>query len=194
MTRNLNKIGLVLLLAVISLTAFKCNKKPQSPSDGITFPSGVHLPGTPRYAVNTPGGVLVISDVTVPADALTAIDEGITNQITRINAAWPGWTVGANLNEYKVFFIDPTATNQDGSPAILVYGIQSAGTTIGVANDGFPYSVLVLPHQQATNWRYRDYLMRSAWHESEHDREWHNNQGVFYYFVQPGMDVHPHFP
>lgn len=195
----MNTIAIILMIAAIAgavvFVLWKRRKKPVT--DGITFPNGIHLPGTPGYAYATPGGAQVVSVVPVPDDVLPLIDEGITNQLTRINAAKPDWANKRNISDYHIFFIDPMAVNQvndPGSPALIVSGVQTAGTCVGVAGDGFSGDFIVAPHQQDTQWRYRSYLVNTTWHESEHQREWANDRGVFYYFVQPGMDNHPHFP
>lgn len=195
----MNTIAIVIMIAAIAgavVFVLWGRRKKTAPQDGITFPNGIHLPGTPGYAYATPGGAQVVSVVPVPADVLPLIDEGITNQLTRINAAKPDWANKRNISDYHIFFIDPMATNQvndPGSPALIVSGYQTAGTCVGVAGDGFGGDFIVLPHQQATQWRYRSYLVNSAWSESEHIREWFNDTGVFYGFLGTG-DVHPHFP
>lgn len=194
----MNTLAIILMIAAIAgavgYVLWKRRKKPVT--DGITFPNGIHLPGTPGYAYATPQGGQVVSVVTVPDRALAVIDEGYTNQLTRINAAKPEWANKKTIPEYKIFFIDPMATNQindPGSPALIVSGYQTAGTCVGIAGDGFGSDFIVLPHQAATDWQHLDYLMHSVWHESEHIREWFNDTGVFYGFLGTG-DVHPHFP
>lgn len=163
----------------------------------IVHESAVPIPQDVPYAFRTPGGVSV-SSVTnyVPDAALEAIDEGIRNQIERISAAHPEWAARANLVDYRVMFINPMAENVEtdpGSPALIVYGIQSAGTCVGIGGDGFTLDFIVLPHQVDTSWAHIDYLMHSAWYESEHIREWFNDTAVFNSFLGTG-DIHPHFP
>lgn len=155
-----------------------------------------------KYDKVTPGGVKVMSTVPVAAHALRLLDEGITNQITRHNNAFPHWQFGKQLSDYTVLFVDPMVTNKEtepGSPALAVHGgefgvIQTAGTCIGV----WPHSAadkpyIVLPHQEEQDWHFTDYLMRSAWHESEHIREFLNDWAVFQSYAIAG-DIHPHVP
>jgi hypothetical protein len=151
-----------------------------------------------KYAAVTPGGVQVRSTVEVPASALPFIDEGIDNQIKRHNNAYPHWAKYKNIAEYKALFVEPTATNQEtepGSPAIHVKGYQSAGTCIGTTplSSVRPSIYIVLPHQKNQGWRFTDYLMRSAWHESEHVREFSNDLTIFQQYANAG-DIHPHVP
>lgn len=154
------------------------------------------LPDNVPYGFTTPGGVLISSvSSVITSQALEAIDEGITNQLVRITAAHPDWNNKKSLPDYKIMFIEPQTRNQindPGSPAIFVHGIQSAGTCIGVGNDGFATDFIVLPHQ-SPDWGFTDYLMHSAWNESEHIREWFNDPVVFNSFLGSG-DIHPHFP
>lgn len=163
----------------------------------LTRGTAAPIPARLPYSFRTPGGVFVASVTNyVPDAALAAIDEGITNQLTRTEAAHPEWAAKRLLPDYRVIFIDPMATNAEtepGSPALLVWGIQSAGTCIGVGGDGVYPEYIVLPHQADSGWNYIDYLMHSAWHESEHIREWFNDQAVFNSFIGSG-DIHPHFP
>lgn len=151
----------------------------------------------------TPQGVSVRSTVPVPPAALQSIDTGINNQIVRHNAAYPKWDKGKAFPEYRVLFVDPMAFNQytdPGSPALLINGVQSAGTVIGMTEGNLspvkePY--IVLPHQQDSQWSHADYLMHSAWNESEHYREWINRDtepvGKWKEY-EGAFDVHPHVP
>lgn len=161
---------------------------------------GVPLPETFPINATTPGGIRVASVVPVPDSVLPLLDEGITNQLDRINAAKPEWANYKNLSDYIVLFIEPMATNKEtdpGSPAIIVKNglsyTQAAGTCVGLGNQGTGAPMIVLPHQEATNWSHTDYLMHSVWNESEHVREWTNDQTVFWSFTNAG-DIHPHFP
>jgi len=91
-----------------------------------------------------------------------------------------------------MLFIDPMATNRDGSPAIKVKGIQSAGTTIGLGEAPIterPY--LVLPHQGDSGWRYTDYLRDASANEADHYIAGCNNLIVFWWFLGR-RDIHPH--
>lgn len=148
-----------------------------------------------KYSYTTPEGARVRSTVPVPDVALNAVDNGIRNQIVRHNRKFPHWNNYRSISDYDVLFVEPTAHNvetEPGSPAILVRGTQSAGSAIGLeprsAADR-PY--MVIPHQEAEGWRFINYLMRTAWNESEHVREAVNDYGVFLHYAHTG-DIHPH--
>lgn len=187
---NLRRTFLLIFLLVLACTAFKCGEGEQI----TTVPDNLPI------SVTTPHGVKIRSVVPVPMQAQTAIETGILTQIQKTSAFYDGgsnggpWTQKRSLADYRVIFIDPQATNMDGTPAVMVRGIRSAGTVRGVGDDGWSEDSLILPHQADTNWRYLDYLRDAARFESEHDAEWANDKRVFYYFSQPGKDVHPHFP
>lgn len=144
-----------------------------------------------KYSYTTPKGARVESVVPVPSRQLELIDEGITNQIVRYRNAFPNWTKGRNVNEYNVLIVNPMATNmvnEPGSPALMVSGVQSAGTMIGITRKE---QWIVVPHQSDSNWQFEDYFVKTVWHESEHYVEAINDMTVFYQFVGAG-DVHPH--
>lgn len=143
-----------------------------------------------RFGTVTPAGVPIQSTVIVPQTALNTIDAALEELFVRYRAAYPAWMKAFTHREYAILFIDPMATNQDGSPAIAVQGQQSAGTCIGLP---FPMSYLVLPHQERQGWSYRDYLFNSVLHEAEHFLESHNDRAVFDRYT--GLqDTHPHVP
>jgi hypothetical protein len=150
----------------------------------------VTLPDRFPYVIARFGAPLIESVAPVPETAVAAITAGILQQIATTPIYW---TRQRRIEEYNVALIEPTATNMDGSPALMVRGIQSAGTVIGVGDDGHVPSVIILPHQGATSWAHLDYLKASARHESEHSAEWANDQAVFWQFIGSG-DIHPHFP
>lgn len=188
-----SRILLILFLVSVMTLGFKCGKDENAPP--ANSPCGVPMPLSFSTNVISPSGVWVIADVPVPQEALDDIDTGITNQLIRTRLAEPSWTEKNNFSDYHLMFVEPMATNQEtepGSPALIVKGYQTAGTVVGVGNDGCNMDFIVLPHQRDSNWKYRDYLMHSAWHESEHDREWPNNKNIFFSFANAG-DVHPHY-
>lgn len=157
----------------------------------------IDLPETFPFAYTTPRGVGISSVAAIPehlrAVVFNAIDEGIQYLLTATRARYPNWQNANSHGDYGIYFLEPTATNLDGSPALMINGIQSVGTVIGIANDGFPFPSLVLPHQAATDWRYLDYLMRSVWFEGEHLREHSNDLAVFYSYLGAN-DIHEHTP
>lgn len=150
-----------------------------------------------RHSYTTPGGARVMSTVAVPTTALADIDTGISNQIHRHDREYPHWANYRNLSDYDVVLIDPMAINvenEPGAPSIFVSGVQTAGTCIGVQPRSpakKPY--IIAPHQEGQGWRYRDYFMRTIWHESEHVRERQNDIGIFLSYTGAN-DVHPHVP
>ena len=150
-----------------------------------------------RYRYTTRNGVRITSTVEVPTDAMDLVENGIVEQIRRHSAAHPTWDRFKTLAEYAVVFIDPMGVSVEtlpGAPTLEVMGIQTAGTVIGTAPRArADQPTVVLPHQDADAWRFEDYLMRSAWHESEHVREFVNDHAVFLQYIGAG-DVHPHIP
>lgn len=156
------------------------------------------LPSHFPYSGITPFGVSWESVVPVPIEALDEVDAGIGEQIYRHSAKHPDWAVGRRHDEYKVYFVNPMAINvetEPGSPALIMpNGQHTAGTCVGVGHDTSRPPAIVLPHQKPMNWQFTDYLMHSAWHESEHLREFANDPQVFWFFSQPGNDIHPHVP
>jgi hypothetical protein len=158
---------------------------------------GKHLAKFEKKYV-TPLGAQVRSTVDVPNEFLSLIDDGIQNQIVRHNRAFPNWNNFKMVSDYKVLLIEPMGTNKEtepGSPCIFVNGWQTAGTCLGTYERTKLDPYIVVPHQAQQNWQYKDYFMRSVWHESEHAREWKNllNEptGRFFYYANSG-DVHPH--
>jgi hypothetical protein len=168
--------------------------------------------------VFTPGGATVRalkSMGTIPAEALDAIDRGISHQIRNSGALHPDWKVFQNLSEYQLYLIDPMTHNVEtdpGSPALIAKYLdlssnvgqqQTAGTCIGVdgaifipgtgpSNDA-RYPSIVLPYEPGEMDKHASYFEESARNESEHIREWGNDKVMFRSFAIVG-DVHPHFP
>lgn len=150
-----------------------------------------------RYKFRTPAGVCVRSTVNVPQRQRELIDSGIRKQLERVNRAQPLWNKGSDLYGYNILVIDPMAVNvvtEPGSPALKVFGVQCAGTCIGVfPHDDVKQPYIVVPHQEASNWQYEQYWENSIWYESEHVRESLNDTGIFMSF-EGTDDVHPHWP
>lgn len=148
-----------------------------------------------RFSQITPKGVKVRSTVQVPATALTYIDAGIDELLSRYLLKYPQWTTFTKHSDYSVVFVDPMATNvetEPGSPAIFVRGYQSAGTNIGNCKTCFPPVHIVAPHQEKEGWRFRQYLINTIWYEGEHIFEG-NDINVWSQYVG-GVDDHPHQP
>lgn len=172
----------LLLFIVLLLAACGGNNYP------VPMPEFPHRQTTPR-------GVKVRSTVNVPVSVLENVDNGIQDQLTKINHDFPQWQNLRTFTDYKVDFVDPmatsTGTNSAGCPALLVQGYNAAGTVYGVRNDGLPPTI-VLPQQQAVNWRCTEYLRNTIFYESEHLRESKNDQDVFEFFATGPNDIHPH--
>jgi hypothetical protein len=147
-------------------------------------------------SISTPGGASVFSNVAVPHEALLASDEGIQKAIERMPAEWTG---GRNISDYRIEFVEPQAWNQDGSPALIAGGIQTAGTVKNIRGDGSEM-IIVVPHQEAVAWRFLDYLTGTIWSESEHCGEYRaciqlNDPEIFWKWARLGADdTHPHRP
>ncbi len=186
-------ILILVTLAILTFGFSACGDKSNLKTGEIdNLPTKIPTQFVPQ--VWTPKGVGVISVVdNIPAEALLKIDEGVEGAIRSYRAVQPTWN--AVPSDYLVMFIEPQATNMDGSPAVLVNGIQSAGTVIGVGSHARLYSppVVVVPHQKATNWRHLKYLKFSVWNEFEHRLEAQFNESLFYYYAVIN-DSHPHTP
>lgn len=115
------------------------------------------------------------------------IDMGIRNLMRGYPSSW---TRCRSHGDFRIGFIKPTATNMDGSPALIVSGVQTAGTVLGVTASFSPITIC-LPQQ--ANWDYLNYLMHSVWFEGEHVAEFQNDLGLFWQYVGAG-DSHPHRP
>lgn len=196
-------VVLLVPLFVISCDQFNGNKKIWRSLDLMGIPAD-----NARFNQEfiTPRGVKIKSVSDIPINILILTDVGITNQLTRITFAHPDWNHFTNPNDYSVLVIEPMVTNRDGSPAIKVKGIQSAGTVIGLTwaptwkdgkysltGTGIDRPYIVVPSQEAVQWRYTDYWMRSIWHESEHVREGMNDWNDFLNHLGAN-DIHPHYP
>lgn len=175
----------LILTILFVLFFFSCDKPVSQPP--------TPLPDAYPFKYTTQGGVRVFSVTEVPSDSLNAVDEGIRIQIDSYRRFYPNWTKFQSLDNYTVRFLAPQAINQDGSPALLVSGIQTAGTTYGTGRDGNSPPTILLPHQANQNWQFRDYLVDSVWFESEHITESENDLDLFYRRAGAG-DCHPHAP
>lgn len=139
-----------------------------------------------KHNYRTPLGVEVRSTVPVPANFLSAIDEGFQWQIEHFNTILPEWSLHKNIADRVVLVINPNRTyepggnpsppcqnkvNEPGAPCMFVKGIQTAGTVVGLherweALDKKP--AVVLPHQETQGWAFREYFKTTIRHESEH--------------------------
>lgn len=154
-----------------------------------------------KHDYRTNGGVTVRSTERLPQAALNAIDEGISTQIAKINAARPTWGV-RSLSEYNVLVIEPTAYSEidlPGAPLLQLRGGTTAGTVIGIlGSKSMDKAYIVVPHQNGQNWRFIDYFREAVRNESEHYRECNEpdrNDPVYECEQFQGWnDVHPHFP
>lgn len=164
---------------------------------GKTKTLPVKMPKSFDYSYPTPFGVMIYSVVAIPEDkksaVFAAVENGINTQIITSSRHNPTWDKARSLEDYRVAFIEPEATNQDGSPALLYNGrIQTAGTVLGVGRDGYSPIIIVLPHQQNQGWAHLQYLAESARNESEHWAESQNDEAMFYRFAVEN-DFHPHW-
>lgn len=148
-----------------------------------------------KYRQVTPKGCPVISVVKLPDFALRNLEIGIENRQAQQKAVFPSWDKKIDFKEINFVIVDRTLTNQEnepGSPAINAMNLQTAGSSIGLGPSPAskrPY--IVMPHQADCDWRFRDYFMRTAWHEYEHYVERFNSMEEFYRYAISG-DVHPH--
>lgn len=194
METTVGVIVLVIIFGIIAYFAYqKYSKKPVDPGAGNPVP----IPSTFKYQYDRADGGYLFSNYEIPAGLLDSVMskvmEGLTNQVTAMPADWEKMK---NTGDYWIMFIEPMATNLDGSPALLVGKdkVQAAGTCLNIGNTivgraGRP--TIVVPWQ--TEWNFLDYLMRSCWHEAEHCSEWMNDYSVFWKYQYPN-DNHPHRP
>lgn len=160
--------------------------------------------------IKTPAGAKVYTVVKdVPKEFLASLDAGAQQAIDR---KLPAWDQIKSPKEMRWILVEPSTfrdtprvgqkcTNletEPGSPCLLVKGVQTAGTVIGVGQfDALKLSksLIVLPHQKAQNWRYLKYAQMSGWFEGEHFVECNQREGrssghcLYYQVVN---DVHPH--
>lgn len=110
----------------------------------------------------------------------------------------PTWTKGLRTSDYnKILMIRPTATNMDGTPALLIgkEKYQSAGTVINIYADLNERGEIMIVLPQPNNWdeKYWSYFENSVYNEAEHCIEFWNDKNIFRQKAVAG-DVHPHWP
>lgn len=156
--------------------------------------SGITVPETMIRHPRSDGGAWFstnpVAEETRPIVGQVIID-ALAEMIVAAKYHNPSWTRYLNTADYQVFFIPPMATNMDGSPALLIQGVQSAGTVINI--DGSDMGVtpwIVLPEQ--AQWNYLDYLKNSVHNEGEHAIERMNDYTIYLSFTG-AYDVHPHW-
>jgi hypothetical protein len=198
-TEILVVVGIVIALGFF-VWWFRFRKKKLKPSANHPVP----IPERFNHQYTRPDGGHVVSMYPIPAEIRTEvmgrIVSGLQRTIDAARAVYPSWQNYTRTQDFDiVHLIEPMATNQDGSPALMVRGVyQSAGTVLNVHLPGGmwggpPY--LILPDQghPSYSWGYLDYFESSVRHEAEHAIEWMNDKAVFY-SKAGGGDIHPHFP
>lgn len=168
-----------------------------------TTAKGVCLPALwqPDSQIDRADGGWVITETAVTDPAIRKlIAERVQSGLTRMIAAAlhrnPTWTNYTASGQFQVLMIRKMATNMDGTPALKVREIQTAGTVINIYADRTEHGepIIVLP--MTDDWlaaNYAPYLEASAYHEGEHSIEWKNDKGIFFALAGAG-DVHPHWP
>lgn len=185
---NTGAIFLFILVAAVIAAALIFRRKKAVKETLKSLP--VDLPTSWAVIIDRPDAPYIQSVVEVPESAIAQLVAGIQKQIDCTPAHW---TIARNVKDYNIYFIDSHRTNMDGSPALLVRGIQTAGTVIGLPGENFSPVFIVLPHQQSAGWLFPEYLKASARNESEHIALLFNDLNLFYYY-QGGADIHPFFP
>lgn len=209
----------ILFTLLIALT-FACeggNTDPQTKYEGTGGCPAGRIPTTVNniciisnwgdsstHQVDRPSGGWVFLEIEANADQKKLIGEsieaGLKQTIAGAKLHNPGWYVYTQPASYGIVMIRKQATNQDGTPALLVNGnIQTAGTVINAYTDGNPRGgepVIVLP--QPDQWPpagdpYWSYLQASARNEGEHVIEWRNDLSEFLRRAVTA-DIHPHWP
>lgn len=154
--------------------------------------------------VDRPSGGWIFLEVDANAEQKKligeAVEAGLKQTIAGAQYHNPTWHTYALPANYGVVMIKKQATNQDGTPALLVNGsIQTAGTVINAYTDfnprgGEPVIVLPMPDTwPAAGDPYWSYLQNSARNEGEHVIEWRNDPNEFLKRAVVA-DVHPHWP
>lgn len=137
----------------------------------------------------TPGGAEVNApkSLPIPTNVLQNIDIGVRNGIKRVLLAHPGWKNKINVSDYAFVFVNPMGVSVDlpGAPTITVNNFGqptqiAAGATMGFeANRGPKRPYIVLPHQAASGWQYKKYLVDTVAHEVVHYMEAFNDPTEF---------------
>jgi hypothetical protein len=152
----------------------------------------VKLPTQWDHAYNNPGEPCIHSVVPVPDEARRALAEGIRMQIRATAIKFPHWQNARRVEDYNVMFIEPDSFHPDhGFPELVISGVYSAGTVIGLPEQKVSPPNMVLPHQGRDGWRFLDYLRNSGRNEGEHYDELLNDLKIFDQYTGPN-DVHPH--
>lgn len=152
---------------IAALVVFVIWKRKRNAVNTVLKNLPITLPDTKefRFYHDTPGYPIISSVVPVPIEAQGMLAAGVQKMLDCTDDL--NWQYARSMQDFVVLLIPPDTRNLDGSPALFVNGIQSAGTCIGIYGDGFNPPCIVLPHQ-APDWRFLDYLKASARHEAEH--------------------------
>lgn len=193
------KILLFLLIAVVSLSAFKCGKKQ---GGGASVPNaGIPLEkfcGTLTDFQTSPKGARVSScGATVSPDFLTVVDDACTAHTEAIRKYYPNWNIGVDPSACDILLLEPdgilTTIENYPRPYLTVQGTSTAGTVLL----GEFRSIVVLPHYAGINWSNKHYEFYSVYHEEEHAagfRNRGNNPANEYLNYVGAGDVHPQKP
>lgn len=167
-----------------------------------TTVDGICIVGSWAAQVDRPSGGWIFLEVDATAEQKKligeAVEAGLKQTIRAAQHHNPTWQVYANPANYGVVMIKKMATNQDGTPALLVSNIQTAGTVINAYGDGNhrgaePVITLPMPEPwPAAGDAYWSYLQASARHEGEHVIEYMNDHNEF---LKRAVreDIHPHW-
>lgn len=194
-----------------------CGKTPAGTGEADLYRSldGMGIPTSDaklKHSYTTPGGARVGSVTQVPAEFLSAIDEGVMLAVER---RVPGWNKITSPAQVRVLIIEPSTYRdpqhprfgakcvneytEPGSPCLLVNGVQTAGTVVGIQQLNavkLADAALIIPHQALQGWSFRSYFMHSVWYETEHLLECVNEgrDGPTCLYYQKVDDTHPHRP
>lgn len=164
----------------------------------------IDIPNVPQNWANseaTPLGMRVIwntepfNNEAEKAIAFECFDIGFQNGFHAMARKFPTWSYDPAL--VNIGILEPTATNMDGSRALLTkHGVQFAGAVIGTG-DNYPLLTIIIPSQKGNGWRYTDLQMRTIWHEFEHFMEFLSDTHEFMKWGRTEefpVDAHPHTP
>lgn len=202
-------VGIFLVLAIGGFIAwhFLTKRKRELTSETDRAHDGM---GTPKHRRNfkhngiSPKGINWRSTVPVPQSVLENAERAAQYQIDilKLTPGFEAYTEGLTVSGMKIDFVDPSGINEvndPGSPMIIIGGQQAAAAVLGMHEQFEEIKlnpILVLPHQQAQDWQFVDYLFRCVWYEAEHRTEFLNRhlapENLWMNYI--GGDAHPHRP
>lgn len=195
------------LLLIFAIFIVSCGGDKGSTSGGettcpagksATTASGICIPNSWMGGqINRTDGGWIFLEKSVPEQHKERIGQSVVKGLEKTVRGAGSWAEYRNTAQFQVVMIEKHATNQDGTPALIVGGQQTAGTVINTypvctTKRGEP--TIVLPIPDTFDDAYFSYLENSAWFEGEHATEWKNDPCWTFQQYTGANDVHPHRP